>query len=128
VHNKVLNRHEPQAREEHVKSPIFPFLAILAISGCAVSDRPQVAQFQTGTTTYSDVLLALGEPDRVFANDDNSKAAYYDGVGMVTEPDAVVTKVLGGADGQTTQVVMVFDARGVLDTAFYNQWMPNAKP
>lgn len=99
----------------------------LAMSGCATvpeapSVQAQVAQFRSGTTTYQDVVAVLGAPSTIIPNRDGSKTVSYDKIATEPPVDMNVTKVLGGADTDTTRAVMMFNSAGVLTTAFYGQW------
>ncbi len=99
---------------------LLPFLAVLALAGCAVPDfmsfAPQVRgnrvdademkQLVPGTSTRADAMAALGSPTAKATFDDNT----WIYIGEITKP-----VIAGTLDVMDQQVVLLnFDQKGVL--------------
>jgi len=87
-----------------------------ALSACASAgtkvDPSTAQQFQKGSTTYSEVVAALGEPTTVTTASDGKKTAAYSYAKTTVRPESFIPYVgafVGGADVKTSAVIFRFD-------------------
>ena len=98
----------------------------LAISACVSVgtkvDAAKLASFETGKTTYSQVVFTLGTPQLVTKQSDGKKIISY--AYATASPDAAsfipfFGAFVGSTDSDTTTVNFLFDADNKLES--YNQ-------
>ena len=101
---------------------LFAVSVVLLLSACGVDqgqkiDTNQVSKFQTGKTTYAQVIAAMGTPASIQNHSDGTRVLVY--VHTQAAPRAatfvpVVGLFAGGADVQQQSVVFTFDREGIL--------------
>jgi len=95
---------------------LFGLLAGCAASGVKVSEQ-QAESFKVGTSTYSDVVNALGAPTSTTVAAGGSRTAAYNYSSMRSQPQNFIPYVgplVAGYDTQSSAVTFTFDNRGVL--------------
>ncbi len=96
-------------------------LAMISTSACFSSgvqvNPDQVASFQKGRTTYSDVIAALGQPTSQSISADGNRQISYMYVEAKARPETfipIVGAFVGGADSKTSFATFRFDEKGIL--------------
>lgn len=96
------------------------FLAGL-MAGCAASGvkvtEQQAEAFKVGTSTYADVVAALGEPTATSVASNGSRTAAYNYSSIRSQPQNFIPylgPLVAGYDSQSSSVTFNFDPRGVL--------------
>jgi hypothetical protein len=105
--------------------PVFNLFSILAIavaitacaaSGVQVSEQ-QAQSFKVGTSTYSDVVTALGEPTSTTVDSKGTRTALYNYSSIRAQPQNFIPYIgslVAGYDSQSSAVTFMFDQRGIL--------------
>lgn len=93
----------------------------IAIAGCASSgvkvSEQQAESFKVGSSTYSDVVAALGAPTATMVAANGARTASYDYSSMRSQPQNFIPYIgplVAGYDNQSSSVTFNFDPRGVL--------------
>ena len=93
----------------------------IAIAGCASSgvkvSEQQAEFFKVGTSTYSDVVAALGEPTSTTIASNGVRTAAYNYSSIRSQPQNFIPylgPLVAGYDNQSSSVTFNFDPRGVL--------------
>ena len=92
------------------------FLAACVASGVKVTEE-QAAGFKPGTTTYQEVIGALGKPTTVTILADGSRIAVYSYAYAQARPASfipLVGQLVGGADGTGNSVAFTFNRDNIL--------------
>ena len=114
-----------------IRTCLLATIAILT-AGCMSSGTKvtsdQLAQFKVGSTTESQVMASLGQPNNVSTLQDGTRidtyahtAAHANGASYVP----IVGLFAGGASGTTDSVVFTYDAQGVLRSTSSNRSQTN---
>src|SRR5262249_623656 len=85
-------------------------------TGAQVNEQ-QLATFEKGRTTYSEVVATLGTPTSQSLDAEGDRSASWFYFESKARPETfipIVGPFIGGADSKTNIVVMYFDQRGVL--------------
>jgi outer membrane protein assembly factor BamE (lipoprotein component of BamABCDE complex) len=100
---------------------LFIFLAVFSLSACMSMgkkvDQETVSKFETGKTTYAQVVQQLGKPTQSTINSDGTRMAIY--TYMQSQANAAnfipfVGAFMGGAQSENTTVTLNFDKNSVL--------------
>ena len=104
-------------------SAVLALAALLVtLTGCysvgAQVNEDQLAGFEKGRTTYSDIVSQLGPPTSQSVNSEGGRTAswLYAEV-MKSRPESFIPLIgpfIGGADMKSNMVTMSFDGQGVL--------------
>jgi hypothetical protein len=92
------------------------FLAGCAASGVKVTEQ-QAQEFKVGTSTYTDVVSALGPPTTSMVASNGTRTAMYNYKAVRSQAQNFIPYIGGlvaGYDTQATSVTFTFDPRGVL--------------
>ena len=99
-------------------------LAVTTLAGCASSgvkvEERQLASFEKGKTTYSQVVAQLGQPNATTFMNDGRRVIVYSYVQAQARPESFIPIVglfVGGADARSNMVSMVFTQDGVLESS-----------
>ena len=95
---------------------IAGLVASCAASGVKVSEQ-QAEAFKVGTSTYSDVVAALGEPTTTSVASNGTRTAAYNYSSMRSQAQNFIPYIgplVAGYDSQSSSVLFTFDQRGVL--------------
>src|SRR5690554_6309650 len=102
---------------------IAAIAAALILAGCASSGvrvtDDQMSQFKEGQTTKQDVIAALGQPTTTMRNSDGTTMVMYTYSEARTRGSTfipIVGAFAGGVDTRSSNVVLTFDQRGVLQS------------
>ncbi len=93
-------------------------LSACASSGVRVTDD-QMSQFKEGQTTKQEVIAALGQPTTTMRNSDGTTMVMYTYSEARTRGSTfipIVGAFAGGVDTRSSNVVLTFDQRGVLQS------------
>ena len=101
---------------------LFAMAIAVLLSACGVDqgqkiDTNQVAKFQTGKTTYDQVIAAMGTPASIQTRSDGTKILVYVYTQAAPRPATFVPVVglfAGGADVKQQSVLFTFDHDGIL--------------
>jgi hypothetical protein len=91
-------------------------LAGCASAGVKVSEQ-QAQSFKPGTSTYNDVVGALGAPTSTTLNSDGSRTAAYSYTSIRSQPQNFIPylgPLVAGYDNQSSSVTFNFAKDGVL--------------
>jgi hypothetical protein len=91
-------------------------LAGCASAGVKVSEQ-QAESFKAGTSTYNDVVAALGPPTSTTLNSDGSRIAAYSYNSIRSQPQNFIPylgPLVAGYDRQSSAVTFTFAQNGVL--------------
>lgn len=93
----------------------------LVLGGCASAGtqvtQEQVQSFQTGKSTYPDIVGKLGPPTSVTSSSNGQKFAVYSYSAVSSRPENFIPYIgplVGGYDTKSSAVTFVFDARDIL--------------
>src|SRR6185437_1258122 len=101
----------------------FIMTIVLLLSACGgvnqgrKIDTNQVSKFQTGKTTYEQVIATMGTPASIQNHSDGTRVLIYVHTQAAPRPATFVPVVglfAGGADVQQQSVIFTFDRDGVL--------------
>ena len=100
----------------------FALAALLVtLTGCysvgAQVNEGQLAGFEKGKTTYSQVVAQLGPPTSEQVSSEGGRTVSWTYVQIKTRPESFIPLVgpfIGGADMKSNMVTMRFDGQGVL--------------
>lgn len=98
-------------------------LAGCAASGVKVSEQ-QAEAFKVGSSTYSDVVAALGEPTSTTIASNGGRTASYNYTSIRSQPQNFIPylgPLVAGYDSQSSAVTFTFDQRGVLTSTTSSQ-------
>lgn len=91
------------------------------VAGCAASgvkvSEQQAESFKVGSSTYSEVVAALGEPTSTTVAANGARTAAYNYTSMRSQPQNFIPYIgplVAGYDNQSSAVTFTFDQRGVL--------------
>ena len=87
-----------------------------AASGVKVSEE-QAQSFKVGSSTYNDVVAAIGAPTSTTLNADGSRIAAYSYTSIRSQPQNFIPylgPLVAGYDNQSSSVTFTFDRSGVL--------------
>ena len=95
--------------------------ALAGLTGCAaagvqVTDQ-QAQSFKVGRSTYADVVAQLGQPTTVSTSTNGQRVAVYSYAAMSARPQNFIPYIgpfVAGYDTQSSAVMFIFDARGIL--------------
>lgn len=94
---------------------------LVTLTGCysvgAQVNEGQLAGFEKGKTTYSQVVAQLGPPTSEQVSSEGGRTVSWTYVQIKTRPESFIPLVgpfIGGADMKSNMVTMLFDGRGVL--------------
>lgn len=99
-----------------------PLLACAA-TGVQVSEE-QAQSFQTGRSTYADVVGALGQPTSTSLTSNGTRIATYSYAAMQSKPQNFIPYIgpfVASYDTKSSAVTFTFDARGVLTNTISTQ-------
>lgn len=91
-------------------------MAGCAASGVKVSEQ-QAESFKVGTSSYADVVAALGEPTATTVAANGTRTAAYNYSSIRSQPQNFIPylgPLIAGYDNQSSSVSFTFDQRGVL--------------
>lgn len=94
----------------------FGLLIGCASSGVKVSEQ-QAKSFKVGSSTYSDVVAALGEPTTNTVTSNGIRTISYNYTSIRSQPQNFIPylgPLVAGYDNQSSSVTFNFDQRGVL--------------
>jgi hypothetical protein len=101
--------------------PLTALMLIGTLTGCYATGvkvrEDQLAQLQRGTSTYSEVVQALGPPTSTTLHGDGSRDAVYTYNQVQANPVnfiPIVGSFLGGATSEHSSVTLAFDPAGRL--------------
>jgi hypothetical protein len=80
-------------------------------------DPEQLSSFQKGRTTFAEVVDKIGAPTSQTVNSEGDRTAFWTYVSAKARPESfipIVGPLVGGADTKTSNVMMRFDSREVL--------------
>jgi outer membrane protein assembly factor BamE (lipoprotein component of BamABCDE complex) len=104
------------------------FLLSIVLAGCAASgvkvSEQQAQSFKVGTSTYQDVVAALGEPTSNTVSSDGTRVASYNYSAIRSQPQNFIPylgPLVAGYDNQSSAVNFTFDKRGVLTASSSSQ-------
>lgn len=96
-------------------------ICLLALAGCASTgvkvDQNVVSSFQTGKTTYGEVLSRLGEPTTNTQSSNGTRTIVYTYAEAEVRPESFIPVVglfVSGVDSKATSVALTFDKADVL--------------
>jgi outer membrane protein assembly factor BamE (lipoprotein component of BamABCDE complex) len=99
------------------------FAIAIALSACASSgvkiDQSKMASLHKGQTTYSEVIQRFGRPTNDTITADGSRMVMYHYFSAQAHPEnfiPIVGAFAGGADTETTMVMLQFNQNGILTT------------
>jgi hypothetical protein len=95
---------------------LLGLLAGCAASGVKVSEQ-QAQSFKVGTSTYNDVVAALGPPTSTTVNSDGIRMAAYNYTSIRSQPQNFIPylgPLVAGYDNQSSSVTFTFAQNGVL--------------
>lgn len=91
------------------------------VAGCAASgtkvSEQQAEAFKVGSSTYADVVAALGEPTSTTVASNGTRTAAYNYTSIRSQPQNFIPYIgplVAGYDNQSSSVTFTFDQRGVL--------------
>lgn len=105
---------------------VFGVCALLvgcASSGTKVSEQ-QAEAFKVGSSTYSDVVAALGEPTSTTVATNGTRIAAYNYTSIRSQPQNFIPylgPLVAGYDNQSSSVTFTFDPRGILTASTSTQ-------
>jgi hypothetical protein len=105
---------------------VLGLLALLvgcASSGVKVSEQ-QAESFKVGSSTYADVVAALGEPTSNTVASNGTRTAMYTYASIRSQPQNFIPylgPLVAGYDNQSSVVTFAFDQRGVLTSSSSTQ-------
>ena len=87
-----------------------------AAAGVQVTDQ-QARSFKVGHSTYADVVAQLGQPTTVSTSTNGQRFAVYSYAAVSARPQNFIPYIgpfVAGYDTQSSAVMFIFDARGIL--------------
>lgn len=94
---------------------------LVTLTGCysvgAQVNEGQLAGFEKGKTTYSQVVTQLGPPTSEQISSEGGRTVSWTYVQIKTRPESFIPLIgpfIGGADMKSNMVTMLFDGQGVL--------------
>jgi len=100
---------------------VIAFCLAGVVTGCAASgvkvSEQQAEAFKVGSSTYSEVVAALGEPTATTVAANGSRTAAYNYTSIRSQPQNFIPylgPLVAGYDSQSSSVTFTFDQRGVL--------------
>ena len=107
---------------------IHAIVALFFLVGCASSgvkvSQDAVDKLQRGKTTYADVIQSLGRPTGSGTMPDGSRYVSYHYFSAQARPETFIPIVgvfAGGADTESSSVMIFFDKDGVIKNFTSNQ-------
>src|SRR6476646_1370154 len=91
-------------------------MASCASSGVQVTAQ-QAQAFKVDTSTYSEVVAALGEPTSVTSSSNGNRVAVYSYSAVASRPQNFIPYVgpfVSGYDTKSSAVTFIFDSKGIL--------------
>jgi hypothetical protein len=95
---------------------LFVLLSGCAASGVQVSEQ-QAQAFKVGSSTYNDVVTALGPPTTTSLASNGTRTAVYAYASIRSQPQNFIPYIgplVSGYDTQKSDVTFAFDQRGIL--------------
>lgn len=103
-------------------------LSALVLTGCAATgvrvDQNQMSGFQTGKTSYEDVVAQLGQPTEITRKSDGNTTASYIYSEYQTRPETFIPYVgmfVGGGDTRMNTAMFEFNSKGILIDHSYSE-------
>ena len=107
---------------------LFSISLLVFLAGCATVGREitkdQIATFEKGKTTLSQVTIALGQPTTTTILQDGRQVIDYSFAHAQTRPETFIPFIgalVGGMDVRATHVRFTFDQHRILETFVHSE-------